>query len=96
MDIVVGDAVFGFSRGFVTSVTCTSQFWLARGDAITAAAPIETVTLTTFPGRHSPEGWKQFSEARWPRVTTWNLPQERLGGFAEVIAGMDNPTLIAR
>ncbi len=37
-----------FRRGFVAAVTCTAQDWLAHGDAITAAQPIEEVTLTTL------------------------------------------------
>lgn len=37
------------SRGFVHAVTCSAEDWLAHGDAVTAAQPIEDVTLTTWP-----------------------------------------------
>lgn len=36
-----------YRRGFVAAVTCTADDWLRHGDAITAAQPIEAVTLTT-------------------------------------------------
>ncbi len=38
-----------FRRGFVRALTCTAADWLGHGDAITAAQPIEEVTLTTWP-----------------------------------------------
>lgn len=37
------------SRGFVHAVTCAAEDWLARGDAILAAQPVQEVTLTTMP-----------------------------------------------
>lgn len=38
-------------RGFVAELTCTAADWLAHGDAIRAAHPVERVRLTTLPGR---------------------------------------------
>jgi uncharacterized protein (TIGR02996 family) len=36
-------------RGFVESLTCTAQDWLAHAASITRAHPVERVTLTTLP-----------------------------------------------
>lgn len=36
-------------RGFVESVTCSAADWLRHADAITAAHPVERVTLTSLP-----------------------------------------------
>ena len=36
-------------RGFIHGVACTAADWLANGDAITAAQPVQEVTLTTWP-----------------------------------------------
>lgn len=36
-------------RGLLAEVSCTSAAWLAHGDAITAAHPVRTVRLTTWP-----------------------------------------------
>jgi uncharacterized protein (TIGR02996 family) len=38
-----------WKRGFVATVTLTSADWLGHADALTAAAPIEEVALTTIP-----------------------------------------------
>jgi uncharacterized protein (TIGR02996 family) len=38
-----------WSRGFVSAITCPAADWLAHADALTAANPIEAVTLTTWP-----------------------------------------------
>lgn len=40
---------WGWSRGFVSRVTCTWEDWFKNGDAILAAEPVEVVTLTTLP-----------------------------------------------
>ena len=44
-----------FDRGFVASITCTAADWLAHGDDIVAAHPVERVTLTSITG-HDIEG----------------------------------------
>lgn len=39
-----------FRRGFVEVVTCAAADWLAHAGALTAAAPLRRVRLTTWPG----------------------------------------------
>lgn len=58
-----------FRRGFVASVTCTTEDWLRHGDAILTCQPVEEVRLTTWPAVG--EGNLRY---RWPRVKTWHLP----------------------
>lgn len=41
--------VLTFSRGFVSSITCTWTEWSRHADAIRAATPLERVRLTTWP-----------------------------------------------
>jgi uncharacterized protein (TIGR02996 family) len=38
-----------YRRGFIADICCTADDWLAHADALTAAQPIEAVTLTTWP-----------------------------------------------
>lgn len=46
-----------WTRGFVSSVTCTAADWLVHADTLTASQPIERVELTTWPEMHrSPHG----------------------------------------
>ncbi len=40
---------FTFRRGFVESIICTAAAWLKHAGALTAAAPIREVRLTTWP-----------------------------------------------
>ena len=42
-------------RGFVGSITCRAAEWFTNADAITAAHPIRTVRLTSWPGRYFEE-----------------------------------------
>lgn len=42
-------------RGFPEFIVCTAAAWLAHADALTAAAPIREVRLTTWPGAQSNE-----------------------------------------
>ncbi len=50
-------AVRVYTRGFVSDITCTAANWLVHADTLTAAQPIERVTLTTWPEMHrSPQG----------------------------------------
>lgn len=45
----VQDAVFCWKSGFVVALRCSSEFWLAHADAITAQTPLEEVALATPP-----------------------------------------------
>ena len=38
-----------FTRGFISSITCSSEDWFRHAEAITQATPLERVTLTTTP-----------------------------------------------
>ena len=40
---------YQFRRGFVESVACAADDWLAHGDAVLAAQPVLEVRLTTWP-----------------------------------------------
>lgn len=46
----VADRACEFRRGFVASVTCPSEAWVAHADAILARHPVREVRLTTWPG----------------------------------------------
>ena len=37
------------TRGFISSITCSSEDWFRHAEAITQATPLERVTLTTTP-----------------------------------------------
>ena len=83
-----------FRRGFVRAVRCSAADWLPHGDAITAAQPVEEVTLTTWPNaawalNNAP--WEAVEVAPdvepialaalrkcWPRVKAWHLPPQQL------------------
>jgi len=43
---LLGEDRYKIRRGFVASIICTAADWLRHADDITAAAPIEEVTLT--------------------------------------------------
>ena len=45
-----------FRRGFVERIACTAAVWLARADALLAAAPIREVQLTTWPDWYTDAG----------------------------------------
>lgn len=62
-----------FRRGFVEVVTCTAADWIQHAEAITAAAPIREVTLTTWPDveeqiGHSGGGWLRNLKTRSKRL----------------------------
>lgn len=78
-----------FRRGFVWDFACQAAEWLPHGDAMTAAHPVQSVTLTTWPDdewvlqtcERIPDrkpgqlyGPEQALRFRWPTVKTWNLP----------------------
>ncbi len=71
---------FIFRRGFVFHVACTAADWLEHGDAILAAAPVEEVTLTTWPFfDHSGDPASELDcqvqlRLRWGKVRYWHLP----------------------
>ncbi len=70
-----------FRRGFVAAITCAAADWLAHGDRILAAQPVEEVTLTTFPPmdeRFSPDG---FAEYRLRRRGVWVGIDDDRGGL---------------
>lgn len=57
-----------FRRGFIESVACPADTWLAHGDALLAAHPVTEVRLTTRPNF-------TVDSMRWPRVREWVLPR---------------------
>jgi uncharacterized protein (TIGR02996 family) len=61
-----------YRRGFVASITCTAADWLAHADAITAATPLEEVTLTNRPDLIPAVLYGSYSIAG--RDTTVELP----------------------
>ncbi len=66
-----------FRRGFVESVECTAAAWLTHADALTAAAPIREVRLTTWPEVHfsMPPGWGACNWQLGLRPRWWTAPQ---------------------
>lgn len=63
-----------FRRGFIESVTCDATDWLRHADALTAAAPIRKVTLTTWPERMQQNGltcdtFPVYLAETWPGIT---------------------------
>lgn len=68
-----------FRRGFAEAVESTSEMWIAHADAITAAHPVERVTLTTFPLHLS-----------WRDTLTENEQVQIYGRNQWVPAGADN------
>ncbi len=66
---------YEFRRGFIEALSCTAAAWLAHADALTAAAPIRAVRLTTWPmaervGRH-------HGGMPWNARFRWRLPGRR-------------------
>jgi uncharacterized protein (TIGR02996 family) len=61
-------------RGFVEALTLTAAAWLTYADAITAAAPIQEVTLTTWPEvRSVPYGLSRLVSDESPRFHEHSL-----------------------
>ena len=89
---------WSYRRGFVESVTCTAEDWMAHADAILAEQPIQEVTLTTWP-KHRARKFndnRSFDDialegfrGRWPGVTfTFHLPrfrEERLAAVRQYV-----------
>jgi uncharacterized protein (TIGR02996 family) len=83
-----------YRRGFVHAVTCTAADFLAHGDAIRAAHPVRSVTLTSWPDLWRPAAddaaraaYRAVLEAGYPGIT-FHLPPEPVlmvpAGFADV------------
>lgn len=65
-------------RGFITQLLCAAADWLAHGDAILAAHPVETVRLTTRPEAECLPGpaWQFAGRRRLHQPRAGNGPNE--------------------
>lgn len=64
----------GWSRGFVSTITCTWQDWLTHADAILKATPLEVVRLTDRPDYYNEPSPELFDHL-WPGIR-FELPQQ--------------------
>ncbi len=94
-----------WARGFVAQLTLPAEIWLAHADTLTAAQPIERVTLTTWPDSadhsrmfmwngESGRRWISIDVAireRWPRIA-FTLPP-RLQGTHGTVSINNGPLL---
>jgi uncharacterized protein (TIGR02996 family) len=87
-----GQFIAEYRRGFAESVSCTAATAVAHLDAVLAAHPVTSVTLTTWPtsDEFGVNGWVRrvaasdalefdplaTCKARWPTVRAWHLPPE--------------------
>jgi uncharacterized protein (TIGR02996 family) len=79
-----------YRRGFVHAVTCTAADFLAHGDAIRAAHPVRSVTLTSWPDA---EGcYAEFVRECFPGQPTaarveWEASFQELGAARRCVVG---------
>lgn len=88
------------TRGFVSSITCTADDWLANADAIVAAHPLERIVLPhcraeiVAPDGDSPR-WRAsyFETPRWPTVphstNWWTTRAEMVAGVLADVAHLE-------
>ncbi len=87
-----------YRRGFIHSVECTAEDWLAHGDEILLSQPVREVTLSTWPLASDIGGVPQwgagFNEnvrlllvARWPQIKPecWHLPTLRPDEITDLV-----------
>lgn len=102
------NATWRFSRGFISSVRCRAEEWLAEGDAILAAQPVREVVLTTdlagLPEsfratlRIDPETGRGYYSDLYKGVAfTLKPPEpERYGRVVQIPADVGSPESLAR
>lgn len=61
------------TRGFISAITCTADYWLSHADTITAQHPVEDVEMTTWPESRGPnrpplDHWEGYFAREWPRI----------------------------
>lgn len=89
-------AEWEWRRGFVSSVICSGDHWIACGNDVLAVAPVRAVRLTTRPRGNQGKRWIWFDgHRRWDK---WGKPVAaagcRLGGsVAEVLLKLHWPRI---
>jgi bacterioferritin-associated ferredoxin len=58
---------FGWHRGFLRSISCSAEDWIANADALTSRHPIEVVNLATMPN----VAFHVHEEGDGPRIPLW-------------------------